>query len=167
MFEGKNYRWEWSAANDRFRVLDLHGRLLAGGPLQPAVIVKRLGQSKDRRSTPGKPEGQEIQGNRAVWTYAGVNGSAKLTSAWRFEGKGLWIEPVTYESSVREDIVSLNLIAEGGEDAVKPSLETSDLVLPGICESEAISPVTSPGHNWNMRTSLGRAGRELANLRVA
>jgi hypothetical protein len=34
-------------------------------------------------------------------------------------------------------------------------------VLPGISESEAISPVTSAGFNWDMRTSLGRAGTGL------
>jgi len=160
-FEGKNYKWEWSAANDHFRIFDLHGRVLASGPIQPAVIVKQLGLSKDRRATPGKLESHEVQGNRVVWTYTSVNGSARLTVAWRLEDKGLWIEPVTYRASVREDIVSLNLFAEGDEDTSKPSLETSGLVLPGICESEAISPVTSSDDNWNMRTSLGRAGTGL------
>jgi len=160
-FDGKNYRWEWSAADDRFRILDLHDRVLASGPIQPAVIVKQLGQSKDRRSTPGKLESREVHGNRVVWTYASVNGSAKLTMAWRLEETGLWIEPVTYRASVREDIVSLNLFADGNEDTAKPSLETSGLVLPGICESEGISPVTNSEDNWNMRTSLGRAGTGL------
>jgi len=160
-FEGKNYRWEWSAANDRFRILDLHGREVASGPVQPAVLVRQLGQSADRRSTPGKLASHEVQGNRAVWTYIGVNGSGKLSVAWRFDENGLWMEPVSYESAVREDVVSLNLFADGGGDVAKPSLEISGFVLPGICESEAISPVTSPGHNWNLRTSLGRAGTGL------
>jgi hypothetical protein len=40
-FDGKNYRWEWSAVSDRFRILDLHGRVLASGPTQPAVIYSR------------------------------------------------------------------------------------------------------------------------------
>lgn len=160
-FEAENYKWEWSAANDRFRILDLHDRLLAGGPLQPAVIVKQLGQSNDRRSTPGKLASREVQGNRMVWTYTNVNGSAKLAVAWRFEDRGLWIEPVTYVSSVREDIVSLNFFAEGEESTAKPSLEADGLVLPGICESDEISPITNARNNWNMRTSLGRAGTGL------
>ncbi|HMD83261.1 MAG TPA: hypothetical protein VKO18_01015 [Terriglobia bacterium] len=160
-FEGKNYRWEWSAENDRFRILDLHGRVVASGPVQPAVIVRQLGQSADRHSTPGKFESHEVQGNRAVWTYTSVNGSGKLSVAWRFDENGLWMERVSYESSVREDVISLNLFAEGGGDAARPLLEVSEFVLPGICESEAISPVTSPGQNWNLRTSLGRAGTAL------
>ncbi|HTS69112.1 MAG TPA: hypothetical protein VMO17_09010 [Terriglobia bacterium] len=160
-YEGKNYRWEWSAANDRFRILDLHGRVLASGPLQPAVMVKQVGQGAERRATAGKIGRHEVQGNRAVWSYVDVNGSGKLTLAWRFDENGLWIEPVTYESPIREDVVSLNLFAEPAGDAAKPSLEISGLVLPGICESEGISPVTSPGRNWNLRTSLGRAGTGL------
>jgi hypothetical protein len=160
-FEGKNYRWEWTAANDRFRVLDAHGRVLASGPIQPAVIVRQVGQSAERRATAGKLESRQVHENRAVWSYTGMNGSGKLTVAWRFDENGIWIEPVTYESSVREDVVSLNLFAEAAGDVAKPSLETTGLVLPGICESEAISPVTSPGHNWNLRTSLGRAGTGL------
>ena len=27
-FDGNNYRWEWSAQNDRFRVLDLQARII-------------------------------------------------------------------------------------------------------------------------------------------
>ena len=160
-FEGKNYKWEWSAANDRFRILDLRGRELASGPLQPAVVVKQFGQNKDRRVTPGKLEGHEVKGNRAMWKYVNVNGSGTLTVAWRLEDEGLWMEPVLYESWVREEVISLYVFAEGGEENAKPSLETSGLVLPGICESEAISPIASPAQNWNMRTALGRAGTDL------
>src|SRR5208282_619483 len=85
----------------------------------------------------------------------------KLSVAWRFDENGLWIEPVIYESSVGEDVVSLDLFAESAGDAATPSLETYGLVLPGICESEAISPVTSADLNLNTRTSLGRAGTGL------
>ncbi|MGH9453978.1 MAG: TIM-barrel domain-containing protein, partial [Terriglobia bacterium] len=78
-----------------------------------------------------------------------------------FDERGAWVEPVTYETSAAEDVVSLNLFAHSSGDTAKPSLETSALVLPGICESEAISPIASADLNLNLRTSLGRTGTGL------
>lgn len=123
----------------------------------PVVVVQRDGQNR-RRAIAGKLENHRIEGNRAVWTYAGVNGSRRLTVTWRFEENGLWIEPVTYESSANDDIVSLNLFALRADDSAKPALDTDDLVLPGICESAAVSPIMDSEVGANLRTSLGRAG---------
>ncbi len=160
-FEGTHYTWEWSAENDRFRILDQRGRLVVSGPVQPAVLVQRHGQSPNRVATTGKLQSHKVDGNRAELTYTNVNGSGKLSVAWRFDEDGLWMEPVVYESSAGEDAISLNLFAVGARDAVTPALETHCLVLPGICESEAISPVVKAELNWNLRTSLGRTGTGL------
>ncbi|MGH9402602.1 MAG: TIM-barrel domain-containing protein [Terriglobia bacterium] len=156
--EQPGYTWEWSREDDRFRILDLQGNVITSGPLQPALIVQPVGQSKSQRSTAGKLERHQVQGNRVVWTYSNVNGSGKLSVAWRFDEHGPWIEPITYETSAAEDVVSLNLFAQGTGDTTKPSLETHALVLPGICESEAISPIAVSDINLNTRTSLGRTG---------
>lgn len=159
--EQPGYTWQWSREDDRFRILDKQGNVITSGPLQPALVVQPVGQSKSRRSTAGKLEHYQVQGNRVVWTYNNVNGSGKLSVAWRFDEHGSWIEPITYETSAAEDVVTLNLFAQGTGDTIKPSLETNALVLPGICESEAISPISSADINWNMRISLGRTGRGL------
>ena len=156
-FEGSNYIFEWTADKDRFRILNRAQQVITAGPVQPVVIVQPAGQAA-RRAIAGKLESHQVDGNRVVWTYAKVNGSARLTVTWRFDNNGLWIEPVSYESSAGEDVVSLNLFAESVGDSVSPALATTTLVLPGICESEAVSPIMDADVGPSLRTSLGRAG---------
>ncbi|MGH9453032.1 MAG: hypothetical protein ACRD2O_03575, partial [Terriglobia bacterium] len=88
--EQPGYTWEWSQEDDRFRILDQHGRPITSGPVQPAVIVQPVGQSASRRSTAGKLESHQVQGNRVVWTYSNVNGSGRLSVAWHFDERGAW-----------------------------------------------------------------------------
>ena len=156
-FEGSNYVFEWAADTDRFRILNRGQQVITAGLMQPVVIVQTPGQTT-RRATTGKLESHQVNGNRVVWTYAQVNGSGHLTVAWRFEAGGIWTEPVIYESSATEDIVSLNLFAEGTGASATPALRTAILVVPGICESEAVSPIVDADVGLNLRTSLGRAG---------
>lgn len=152
------YRWEWSESADRFRILDQHGNTITQGPLQPAVVVQQIGAGGKRRCSPGKLESRQVQRGSVVWNYSGVNGSGELTVAWRFDDRGIWIEPATYQTPEREDVVSLSPFGTGKGKVAQPSLETAALVLPGICESEAISPISPADLNWNLRTSLGRTG---------
>jgi len=154
--EGANYVWEWSQETDRFRILDLQGRVLASGALQPAVVVQPAGQKAAERSTAGRLAGHAVEGSRVSWTYKGVNNSATLSVAWRFDEHGPWVEPVIYETTTAEDVVSLHYFAEADGDRVKPSLEANNLVLPGISESPAISPLANHGMGWNLTSWLGR-----------
>jgi len=157
-FEGEGFNWEWTAQNDHFRVLNQQGNVIAGGPLQPVVVVQRAGETTKRIATPGTPAKHEVQGNRVVWTYDKVNGSGNLSVAWRFDPNGLWMEPPIYESSTSEDIISLNLFAESGEDVVRPSLEVQTLVVPGLSHSPGLSPIVDRAMNLDTRTSIGRSG---------
>lgn len=152
------YRWEWSEETDRFRLLSQAGDLIFSAPMQPAVVVQATGENGARRCTAGKLAARHVEGNRVTWTYNNVNGSGKLSVAWRFDALGLWIEPAIYQSSSAEDIVSLNLFASASGVESRPDLEVRALVLPGICESEAFSPIAYSGLNADLRTSLGRAG---------
>ncbi len=161
--ERQHYVWEWSAETDRFRILDQRGRQLTSGPLQPAVVVQNAGKGGNRRSAPGKLESHHVEGNRVLWTYSHVNGRGKLSLYWHFDDHGVWTEPVTYETPAAEDVVSLNLFAEAADNA-KPSLETTNLVLPGICESEAASPITASWMNWSTRTWIGRGSPAAGGL---
>jgi hypothetical protein len=154
--EGANYVWEWSQETDRFRILDPQGRELAASALQPVVVVQPVGQRGVRRFVAGRLASHEVQGNRVIWTYEGVNNSAKVTVVWRFDEHGPWMEPVIYQTTAAEDVVSLHYFAEPDGDRVKPSLESSNLVLPGISESPAISPIANRGMGWNLTSWLGR-----------
>ena len=53
--EEKNYTWEWSPKDDRFRLLDKQGRVMTSGILQPAVIVQPGGNKQARKCVSGKP----------------------------------------------------------------------------------------------------------------
>ncbi|MDR3676628.1 MAG: hypothetical protein P4N24_14140 [Acidobacteriota bacterium] len=154
--EGANYVWEWSQETDRFRITDPQGHVLASSVLQPIVAVQPVGQKGVRRFVAGRVASHEIQGNRVTWTYEGVNNSAKLTVAWRFDEQGPRMEPVIYQTTAAEDVVSLHYFAEADGDRVKPSLAVNNLVLPGTCESPAISPLANHGLGWNRTSWLGR-----------
>ena len=76
--------------------------------------------------------------------------------AWRFDEHGPWVEPVIYQTTAAEDVVSLHYFAEADGDHVKPSLEVNNLVLPGISESPAISPLANQAMGWDLTSWLGR-----------
>src|ERR1019366_5915408 len=61
--EGKNYAWEWSPEDDKFRLLHRWGMALARGPPHPAG----LGNPAERPGPPvcpsGKPARHEVRGN--------------------------------------------------------------------------------------------------------
>jgi len=139
--KGKDYTWEWSEEKDDFRLLDKRGMTIASGKLQPAVEVQITAQGPPRLCVAGEPTGYDIRGNAVTIRYAGVNRSAKLSMRWSFEDEGMWLEPITYETTASEDVVSLHYFAQGtGKDA-QPSLLCDYLVVPGVNESSASSPI--------------------------
>ena len=60
--KGKNYTWEWSPADDGFRLLDKQGLVMTSGILQPAVIVQPGTNKQARKCTPGKPATHTTRG---------------------------------------------------------------------------------------------------------
>ncbi len=157
-FETENYSWRWSAEDDHFSVLNQQGIVIVSAPLQPVVVVQRAGKGAKWLAMPGKFDKYEVQGARVIWTYVNVNGSGKLSVAWHFDQHGLWIEPITYESSANEDVVSVNLFAEGAGDSVRPALAVQTMVVPGMSHSPGLSPIVDRAMNLDTRTSIGRSG---------
>ena len=156
-FQGENYAWEWSEDHDQFRILNQSAEVLMRGPLQPVLVLQRKGQSV-RRALAGKLQNHNAETNRASWSYGDDAGAAKLTVVLRFEPAGFWMEPVESELSTDEDLVGLHLFAMPGNDQATPALLIDDLVLPGICESELISPIADSWIGLDLMTSLGRTG---------
>ena len=153
---GSKYTWHWFQADDRVRFLDQHGLLMTKGILQPAVIVQPGADKKARKCSPGKPTGHDINDRSVTINYTGVNGNGKLAVTWRFDDEALWLDPVIYESPASENIVSLHYFAQGtGEDA-RPTLDNYYLILPGISESPAVSPIVTSDLGLNLTSWLGR-----------
>lgn len=153
--EGENYNWEWSGESDRFRFIDKQGRVMAEGSLQPAVIVQAVGQHGVRRCSPGKVAKWKLQENSLTVAYKGVNGSSNISLTWRFDGDGAWLDPVSYESSTPDDVISLHYFAQGTGEAAKPALEHNFLVHPGISESSEISPIIHAEMGLHLTSWLG------------
>jgi hypothetical protein len=162
--EGANYVWEWSQETDRFRLMDQQGGVLASGPLQPAVAIQPAGQHGKIRCKAGKVAGHAVQGDRVTWSYEGVNDSAQLQVAWRFDNHGPWLEPVVYQASAAEDVVSLHYFALQNGERADPALEVNNLVVPGISESPAVSPITDRIMGWNLTSWLGRGATGATGL---
>ena len=139
--KGKDYTWEWTGEKDEFRLLDNRGLVMASGRLQPAVVVQAKGQGGARRCTAGKPTGYDLRDNAVRVRYDGVNGSGKLSLTWRFEDQGMWLDPISYETPLSEDVVSLHYFAQGTGEHARPSLTSNYLVLPGINTTSALSPI--------------------------
>ena len=162
--KGKNYTWEWSAADDGFRLLDKHGLVMTSGILQPAVIVQPGTNKQARKCTSGTPAAHTSKDGSLTVNYAGVNGNGKLSVTWRFEDEAFWLDPVVYESSEAENVVALHYFAQGtGEDA-RPTLDNFYLILPGISESPGVSPIVTSDLGLNLTSWLGRGSSPTPGL---
>jgi hypothetical protein len=159
--EEKNYTWEWSPKDDRFRLLDKQGRVMTSGIPQPAVIVQPVGNKQARKCVSGKPAGHTTKEGSVTVSYAGVNGNGRLSVTWRFEDEALWLEPIVYDSPNTENIVALHYFARGtGQDA-RPTLDNYYLILPGICESPCVSPIVTSDLGLNLTSWLGHGSYPL------
>jgi hypothetical protein len=154
--QGENYTWEYREADDTFRLLDSSNRLMVSGNLQPAVVVAPAGDPSLRQSKAGKAGKPHIEPGRVTFTYDGVNGAAQLTTSWRFDALHIWTEPVIYQTSLEEDIVSLHYFAAVTGMDRKPSLHASYLVVPGISEGPVVSPILRDEAHLNESVWLGR-----------
>src|SRR5664279_4202138 len=138
---GGNYSWEYLQDEDRFRLSDAKGRLIASSVMQPAVVVAPASDADARSCAAGKVAGVKVNGNRVEIAYEGVNGGARVSVSWRFDVHGVWLEPVVYEGHAAEDVVSLHYFTDSKSGRREPSLHASFLVLPGISEGPGVSPI--------------------------
>jgi len=157
---GTNYTWEYSQPGDTFTLRDSQQRVVVRGDHQPAVVAAPTTSPSARLSVPDRPSGVIVKGNRVVLSYEAVNGSARLSVAWRFDNFGIWTEPITYDSPDAHEIVSLHYFAarESSHDGTRvlPALHASFYIVPGISESGAISPIQHNGVHLDESVQLGR-----------
>ena len=153
---GANYAWEWSPSSDHFRLLDARGLLIATAPLQPLVVVSPAGATSARHVVPGKPASHSAHDGAVTFLYEDVNGHARLSATWRFEDHSIRIEPLTYNTSAAEDVVSVRYFARVRDGNPVPSLECSYLIDPGISEGSSISPIVRSDVGLKTRSWLGR-----------
>ena len=154
---GTHFVWEYTGANDTFRILDGERRPVVSATLQPAVIVAPVSQTTQRIASPGQLERHEVQHDRVVFHYNGVNGNASLTVTWRFDEYGVWMLPIEYNSSATEEIVSLHYFSRpDAQQEQRPTLHAGYYVLPGVSEGSAISPILRESTRLNETIWLGR-----------
>jgi hypothetical protein len=142
--KGTSYAWAYKEADDYFELFDAKDRLIVGGKVQPSVVVAPSATPSARVCTAGKASTPVIDGNKVSFTYEGVNGSARLSIAWRFDEQGFWTDPIVYESQASEDVVSVHYFTQPDGLGHTPSLFSEYFVVPGISAGSAISPVL-----WN------------------
>ncbi len=149
--EGRDYIWEWSKDDDKFRLLDQHRLVTVSGKLQPAVIVQPPGKKDAHLCISGRPAGHEIHDDKILLHYTGVNRAASLDMTWHFADDGAWLEPITYEALEAQDVISLHYFAQGTGDAAAPSLEGDYFVLPGLMQCSVMNPVVPIAPDYNMK----------------
>jgi hypothetical protein len=157
LVEGRNYFWEYLQSNDRFFLRDSMKRLVVEGRMQPAVVVAPVGQPEVRRCSPGRVVGCKAETGRVTIHYEGVNGSANTMFTWRFNSECIWMDPVQYETSVAEDVVSIHYFTDGGANRL-PTLLPSYLVVPGIVSAASVSPILKSTISLDANAWLGRGG---------
>ncbi|HWF66862.1 MAG TPA: hypothetical protein VN670_06140 [Acidobacteriaceae bacterium] len=162
--QSPNYSWEYLQADDTFSLRDSENRLMAMGTVQPAVIVAPIENPSLRHCTLGKMTGHHAEPGRIRFDYEDVNGTSGLSVTWRFDEHGLWTEPVVYQASTAQDVVSLHYFANPSGTTITPSLRCSVVVVPGICQSPAVSPIigTRVRLDQNVWLGHGDSGLELS-----
>jgi hypothetical protein len=153
-----NYSWSYAQASDSFSLRDARKRLIVSGRVQPAVIVAPASDPSRRVCIPSRASEFRIDGQKVTVTYAGVNGAARLAIVWRFDEHGIWTEPLSYDTPNQEDIVSVHYFSESGGPDPTPALHSSYLVVPGVSESSAVSPILRDTFSLNENAWLGRGG---------
>jgi len=156
LVKGANYSWEYTQADDTFRLRDSHNRLIVSATMQPAVVVAPVGQPGQRVCAAGKTPGPRVEADRVTIGYEGVNGGARVSVAWRFDANGIWTEPVIYEAAGEQDVVSLHWFTGVSEAGRSPSLHASYLVAPGLLSGSAVSPIVAEYVHLNESFWLGR-----------
>jgi hypothetical protein len=154
--QGPNYCWQYSVTEDRFTLLDSKQRNIVSGKMQPAVVVAPIDHPGQRHSNPGKGLSPQIEKGKATFTYEGVNGNARLSISWRFDINGIWTDPVFYESTLQEEIVSLHYFVESIDEQITPSLHPTFLIVPGIVSGSTLSPILHNPLNINQSFWLGK-----------
>ncbi|MDR3738574.1 MAG: hypothetical protein P4L40_06095 [Terracidiphilus sp.] len=114
-----------------------------------------MSNPSDRLSSPGKVSAVRVVGNKVSIEYDGVNGSSRLALSWRFEQDALWLEPITYSAAGEEYIVSLRYFA-GDDPERNASLYSTYLVVPGVTEGGAVSPILNERVHLDQSVWLGR-----------
>jgi hypothetical protein len=153
---GSNYTWEYTQAEDGFTVHDANFLKIVSGKIQPVVVVAPTDDPSQRVASAGKAAQPVVAGNKVTFEYEGVNGEARLSITWRFDEGGFWIDPIVYESTASHEIVSVHYFADSDGTKHTPSLYSSYLVVPGISEGSAISPILWDSVKLDERVWLGR-----------
>jgi len=139
--KGSSYTWEWRKEGDRFRLLDSKDRLVMSARLQPAVTVSPAGKAGARTCKLGGLAAHHIEPGKVKFEYSAVNEAARLSIEWTFGEEAIWTEPVIYDTSAEEDVVSLHYFVDIEGAKPTPCLESTFLIVPGISEGSSVSPV--------------------------
>jgi hypothetical protein len=139
--EGGNYLWEYSINDDRFRISDEKHREIVSGKMQPAIMVAAANDPMQRVCSAGKAMPPKAEPGKVTFEYSGVNGGSHAAFSWRFEDRAIWTDAITYDTPEAQDIVSLHYFCDANPSEAEPTLHSDFLVVPGICEGDAVSPI--------------------------
>lgn len=156
VIKGANYTWDYTQADDTFRLLDARNLLIVSGKLQPLVVVALAGEPKSRLCSKGNGIGHRVEQGRVIFEYEGVNGAGRLSSAWRFDEHGIWTEPVVYEAPAGQDVVSLHYFCQQSGESRIPTLHSSYQIVPGLLSGSPISPIVGEFVHLDESVWLGR-----------
>jgi hypothetical protein len=124
------YSWQYSQSNDTFQLRDSKGRSIVSGRVQPAIFVSPVDQPAKRICSPGTALAPRVQDDRVTFEYEHVNGAGQLSVTWRFDGYGIWTDPIVYNTDSALDVVSLHYFTEVESGKRIPTLHPTYVVVP-------------------------------------
>ncbi len=158
-YKGDNYSIEWNSVDDKFKITDEKGLLIAEGKLQPVVTVKQAGSiaAAAAGASSGKIAKYQTTNNQLQVYYAGVNKTGNIHLTINFSGKSIWIEPIEYDTKNNEDVVSMNMFAGYENGKLMAGLHSSHYVMPNMTAGNAVSSIMHFYVQMNTTLSLGYA----------
>jgi hypothetical protein len=151
--DGANYGWSWSAADDRFTLLDGAGRTVLTGTAAPAPVLARDGERLP--VLPLSVHRFDVDGDTVVIDYRDDRGLLVRTR-WRAQPHALWFGGLELDATEVFDVVEVMYFGRSERGTAQPGVRSDWLVHPCPVHAAAVGSVLPMYTELDLRLWVGR-----------